>query len=167
MPFEVLAAQTGGPWSIRRHSTSTHHQPANCMESTVKKIFGTSSLASARAFVLQSAPGAGSTFLTRGKLNFVNETVCVWTLREEGGPPGESVWNKSEQATPSWRFIHPYATGKAVTNIWKLKGLSRVLVFIGYNSKVGPLSPPHTEGWLCVQPVSLSLLAPGFITSSF
>lgn len=72
MPFEVLAVQTGGAWTVRRRSASTHHQPLNCIESTVKKIFGTSSLASTGVFVLQSAPVAGSTLLTRGRLNFVN-----------------------------------------------------------------------------------------------
>ena len=82
---------------------------------------------------------------------------------KEGRPPGESIWNKSEQVTPNQRFIHPYATVKVATSIWRLKGLSWVLVFIGHHSKVGPLSPPDMEGWLCVQPVSLSLLAPGFI----
>lgn len=34
----VLAEQTGGDWATGRRSASTHHQPLNCIESTVKNI---------------------------------------------------------------------------------------------------------------------------------
>lgn len=144
-----------GDWTIRRRSTSAHHQPPNCIESAVKKILGTCSLASAGAMELQSAPGVGSPLLTHGRLDFVNETVCFLKFFKEGRPPGESIWNKSEQVTPNQRFTHPYATVKVATNIWRLEGLSWVLVFIDHHSKVGHLSPPDIEGWLCAQPVSL------------
>lgn len=102
----------------------------------------------------------GATVCTRSRFHSVNswETwFCQWNslFFKEGRPPGESIWNKSEQVTPNQRFTHPYATVKVATNIWRLEGLSWVLVFIDHHSKVGPLSPPDMEGWLCAKPVSL------------
>lgn len=88
MPFAVLAARTGGDWTIRRRSASTHRQPPNRIESTVKKIFGTSSLASAGTFVLQSVPVAGSTPLTCGRTQFCQLNGLF--LNSQRG--GETTW---------------------------------------------------------------------------
>lgn len=73
VPFEVLAGKQRN-WTIRRRSASTP-STAQHIESAVKKILGTCSLAS-WAPVEQSAPGVGSSVSSWGDFDFVNETVC-------------------------------------------------------------------------------------------